>query len=257
MSMLYGGYRLLSPQKFAMNAILLCNKDVNQDLVHTIAKFCPHVVIIRDYEVGQQGLQLDANLPVDLVLSDLSFDSSKLCEFVENNPCKPELILLANEPKDALQAFKCNALHCLLLPVEPTELIHAVYKASMQRQLKRDATIGSFLASGTPGKKICLHSNDGIDIVKHEDILYCTADGAYCNVVTLDGRHLVSKTLVDIKRQLDNDQFVRIHASHIINMSHVGRYVKSDGGSIVLDDGTVLPLSRRRRQEFLDRLLGY
>ena len=251
------GFRLVKPNEPTMNAILLCSREVNKILVDTINKYCPELSLVKVYDTAVRDLKLDVGLSVDVVLSDYYSESSILRDFVTTCTSAPELLFFAKEPQDALYAFACDALHSLLLPLEPVQLIHALHKASQQRQLKRDALKGTVLTEGLAQKKICLHSKDGIDIVKHEDILYCTADGAYCNVVTLDGRHLVSKTLVDIERQLDNDQFVRIHASHIINMSHVGRYVKSDGGSIVLDDGTVLPLSRRRRQEFLDQLPGY
>jgi two-component system LytT family response regulator len=240
-----------------MNAILICDREVNLILVDTINKYCPDVSVVKVYDASVEELKLDATLSADVVLSDLCRQSSTPCNFIVSSPSKPELLLFASDPKDALHAFACDALHCLLLPVEPQELIHALHKASLQRQLRRDAHRGSVLASGLKPKKICLHSKDGVDIVKHDDILYCSADGAYCLVVTVTGRHLLSKTLSEVERQLQNEQFVRIHASHIINMSHVGRYVKSDGGSIVLDDGTVLPLSRRRRQEFLDQLPGY
>jgi two-component system LytT family response regulator len=53
---------------------------------------------------------------------------------------------------------------------------------------------------------------------------------------------------------LPKNQFFRIHKSFLINVNHIKKYIKTDGGSVLMQNGDILDVSRRKKQEFLDFL---
>ena len=90
--------------------------------------------------------------------------------------------------------------------------------------------------------------------VPTQDILYCTAESNYTSVVLVGGKKiLVSKVLKEIDETLSGPDFFRKHNSHLINLNHIKKYVRGEGGYIIMDDGANISISRSKRQEFMDQ----
>lgn len=94
----------------------------------------------------------------------------------------------------------------------------------------------------------------GYDFVSTEDINYCEADGNYANIF-IHGREklFVTRSLKELESMLEDFSFCRIHHSYLVNLAHVSRYVRGDGGEAVMSDGVSLPVSRNRKDAFLAR----
>jgi len=101
-------------------------------------------------------------------------------------------------------------------------------------------------------KKIALPVADGLIFIDIDDLMYFEADGAYTNVFLMDGNKLlISKKLKEFENILSNNKnFFRTHRSYIINTACIKQYVKSDGGSIVLQNKVTIPVARERKDEF-------
>jgi two-component system LytT family response regulator len=63
---------------------------------------------------------------------------------------------------------------------------------------------------------------------------------------------LVSKPLKAVAAMLDQPNFFRPHQSHLINLSYMKKFDKSDGGSIVMVQGVTVPISRHKKAAFID-----
>jgi two-component system LytT family response regulator len=164
----------------------------------------------------------------------------------------------------AIKAFKVNALDYLLKPIELEELNAAVTKVKkgqsvtdFQEQIKQLLTTTQTHKS----ERLTLNTADGIYFLAIEDILHLESSGNYTTFWTIDGEkvvvssnlgsyeHLVSNTC---KSTNMDEQFFRVHQSHIIRISKVKQMMKQpDGEFVVLDNGTRIPISRRRREAFL------
>ena len=72
--------------------------------------------------------------------------------------------------------------------------------------------------------------------------------------LTTKDKMIVTKTLKEYEELLSDYDFIRVHNSHLINLHHVKNYVRSEGGSVVMTDGTEVEISRRKKEEFLKRL---
>ena len=83
----------------------------------------------------------------------------------------------------------------------------------------------------------------------------CEADNNYTNFFLNSGEKiLVTKTLKEYDETLSGLDFVRVHQSHLVNIKFVDRYIKGDGGTIVMADGSEVDVSRRRKEEFLKKM---
>jgi two-component system LytT family response regulator len=103
--------------------------------------------------------------------------------------------------------------------------------------------------------KITLPTGHAYEIVLIKDIIRCEANDNYTNVYLAGGKKfLVSGTLKHYEDLLPATDFVRVHHSHLINMNHMLRFLKEDGGYAVMSDGSKVEVSRRKREDFLNKL---
>jgi two-component system, LytTR family, response regulator len=168
-----------------------------------------------------------------------------------------EVIFTTAFDQYAINAIRISALDYLLKPVDDDELASAIKKCK-ERLLENKPKLQlqnlfSNLASRNPlDKTLALSSSDGISFVKMTDILRVEANGRYAKFFLLNKETiLVSKTLGDFEEILSANQFFRIHDSSIINLNHIKKYIRGDGGTVVLSDNTELDVARRRKEDFV------
>lgn len=104
-------------------------------------------------------------------------------------------------------------------------------------------------------KKIVINTTESITMLNVSDIIRCESNRNYTYIYMANKKKIiVSKTLMEFEDMLHKYSFLRIHKSHLINISYIEKYVKSDGGYIMLTDGSKLPVAVRKK-EFLFREL--
>jgi len=114
---------------------------------------------------------------------------------------------------------------------------------------------GSTDESTAIAKRFAAATLEGLIMVNADEILYCESDSAYCKLIFIDGKSLfLSRTLKDVEEALLSDNFCRIHHSYLINLNYVQKYIKGEGGEVVMNNGASLPVSRTRKQDFLKLL---
>jgi two-component system LytT family response regulator len=160
----------------------------------------------------------------------------------------------------ALKAFRFAALDYLLKPVDADDLQAAVqrYEKKLQKQSIKQQLELLMQQYKQPEKlpeSVTFTTSEAIHFVNPQTILYCESNSNYTTVYFADkSKMVVSKTLKEIENTLVHYHFYRIHNSYFINIRHVKRYLKADGGGVEMADGTQLPISRQRKEEFLQVL---
>jgi two-component system LytT family response regulator len=97
--------------------------------------------------------------------------------------------------------------------------------------------------------------NEGLILLNISEIIRLESDGAYTTFFTSDGnKYLTSRTLATYEDQLIPQSFFRVHHSHIVNMNHISKYVKGEGGQVVMSDNSTVDVSRRKKEDFLRAL---
>ena len=104
-------------------------------------------------------------------------------------------------------------------------------------------------------RKIVVMDKQECIFLKIDDIQHAMASGSYTHIYLTNGNTLlVSKNIKAIMDKLPEDEFLRVHKSFIININSIAKYVKSDGGYLVLDNGDNIPVSVRKRHELTKAL---
>ena len=201
-------------------------------------------------------------LSIDLVTYDILFldmNMPKLngTDFLKKAKLPPQLpiIITTAHDKYAIDAYGINTVGFLVKPVEEEELIDSLIKAenyikSFQSVEKTNrGESGSF----NPKKLKVLSQNEYL-LLDHKEIIRIEADGSYSVITTLDSSYIVSKRLSELEKELHNDQFQRIHKSHLINLASVSKLAKGKTAYVVLSNGDTVPLSANKKEGLINAL---
>lgn len=191
---------------------------------------------------------------LDIMLGDgTGFD---VLEIIPN--LKSKVIFVTASDEYAIKAFKFAAIDYLLKPYGDDELAKAINKAKLQMAPDREQLSILKETLSTPTSKptkISLHTLEKISVVAINDIIRCVSDNNNTQFYLRDGKKIfVTKTLKYFADILKDCGFMRTHQSHLVNLNYVKEFIKSDGGYLILTDGSNVPVSVRKRVEVLDVL---
>ncbi len=169
-----------------------------------------------------------------------------------------EVIFTTAYTEYAIKAFKFSAIDYLLKPIDIEELKKAVGR--VEKRVSNNMTgrltqlVQNLKQGSNENYKIALPTLDGLVFVKISDILYCEASSNYTQIFTAEEKYLVSKTLKEYDDLLSDHNFFRIHNSYLININSIKKYVKGEGGYVVLNNDTSLDVSKRKKEAFLNKI---
>ncbi len=198
------------------------------------------------------GFELINRTQPDLVLLDINLSDGTGFDLLKKfNGFQFKLIFITAHEEYAIQAFKFSAVDYILKPVVASDLLNAVEKAGKAiQQQETELKISALLANLDKIKKIVLKTAESIHIIHVKNIIRCEADINYTNFYLDNGERLiVSRTLKEFAEMLEPAGFFRTHQSHLVNLDHVSRFDKTEGGHLVLADDSIVPVSSRKREE--------
>lgn len=197
----------------------------------------------------------------DLVISDIELEGEPVFTMLRELDAKNfELIFTTGHDKYAIEAIKFSALYYILKPFGAEELLQAMqhyyakqYKKNAAQQL--DALFYNFKQLQAEQKKIVLPTLKGLEVFMIKEIIRCEAEINYTNFFMAGAKPgiMVTKTLKEYDEMLTGYGFFRVHHSHLINLNHVKKFVKKDN-TVIMSDGSVIDVSRRKKDEFLQKL---
>jgi len=155
----------------------------------------------------------------------------------------------------AIKAIKYSALDYLLKPIDKEDLAFAIEKIKNKQSNISHAQVQMAMAvhSKQLPDTIALPTSEGLNFASVNDIVCCMADGSYTRMHMIDRSEiLLSKTLGDIGELLIEYDFFRIHHSTLINLKQVKKYIRGEGGKVVMRNGKSLLVARARKTDFLN-----
>jgi two-component system, LytTR family, response regulator len=221
--------------------------------------YAPDVEVIGEANGVVEGAKLLKTITPDILFLDIQMQDGSgfdLIDILHDIPFK--IIFITASDAYAIKAFRYAAIDYLLKPVDPDELNSAMDKFRKNRvnenekyQLLND----SLKNHSKPNEKLALHSQDKIHIVSICDILRCESSVNYTEFHFVNAKKLlVSKTLKEFEDLLSESGFYRVHQSHLINTKFIKEYVKIEGGHLIMTDGSMIPVSTRKRPEVMKML---
>ncbi|MCP9750389.1 LytTR family DNA-binding domain-containing protein [Ferruginibacter sp. HRS2-29] len=207
-----------------------------------------------------QATELIDALQPGLLLLDIRLGDGNGFDIIEKASWKNfQVIFLSAYSEYAVNAFRVHALDYLLKPINTEELRISLSRALQQQPASQQPYWEDLLSSLKPShEKIGFAAAEGIHLVDQRDILFCEADNNYSRIRLANGEQIyIAKTLKELEVQLGAKGFLRIHKSYIVNLLHVKKYLHTDDGTLVLSDGSSIPVSHRKKGMVLNLLSGY
>jgi len=225
-----------------------------------LAKCCSHVQVAATCYSGEEGIKKIHETKPQLVFLDIEMPHMNGFQMLEQLPTiNFEIIFTTSFDQYALRAIRFSALDYLLKPIDQEDLQLAVQKV-IQRTQKPVAQQLQLLMQKlqqptNPVNKIALPTLEGLQMVQVDSILYCESDSNYTTFF-LKGKPkiIVSRTLKEMEDLLADYSFARIHNSYLVNLAEVDKYIKGEGGYVVLTDGSTVNVSASRKRLLLAKL---
>ncbi|KQM75145.1 two-component system response regulator [Pedobacter sp. Leaf216] len=246
-----------------MRAILVDDEAANlENLKILLGKHCPDIKVVASASNVQDAFyQVNLHHP-DLLFLDIQMGKTTGFDLLNQlNEKTFEVVFVTAYDNYGIQAVKSAALDYLLKPVDAEELKAAVAKAEIRIKNKIHGEQLNFLLSqikkNEPGiPKIALPQQHEIRYVSVDDIVRCVADNTYTFFFLSNGDQvLISKPLKEYSDLLKPHGFVRAHQSHLVNPKFVKSWLKEDGGTLLMNNGDKIPVSKPNR-EMVKEVLG-
>jgi two-component system LytT family response regulator len=227
-----------------------------------VGDFCNKVELVGLASDVSSGYELIKKTEPDLVLLDIEMPDGTGFELLQRfSEINFEIIFTTAFAEYAVQAFHYSAIHYLLKPIDPEELVSAVDKVEEEMRRKnieaRISTLFHNLQSRADNmRKIVLSSGSNVFVVSTKEIVLCQAEKNYTRFFLDDGRDIVvAKTIKEYDAMLSDNGFSRVHRQYLINVDHVKSLDKSNRGEILLTGNFKVPIAMRNK-DLMTVLLG-
>lgn len=242
-----------------IKAIIVDDEQNCVEMLEWLLKtYCPMVNIVAMCTSGEQGIEAIKKHRPDVVFLDIEMPKMNGFAMLEQfDELFFDVVFTTAYNKFAIKAFRYSALNYLLKPVDPEDLQMTVKKLEDKKSAVGKDQLSLLLENmknlANPVQRIALSTGDGLIFVNTADIMYCQAESNYTNVVlTNKNKVLVAKTLKDIDETLSGKDFFRVHNSYLININQIKKFVRGDGGYILMNDDTQITIARSKREEFFE-----
>lgn len=219
----------------------------------------PELKVVATAESVVEAAKILRKNQPDILFLDVMLGDGTGFDVLEILPnLKSKIIFVTASDEFALKAFKFAAIDYVLKPYSDQELFEAIERAKAQLQISEERLELLKDTISAPEKrpdKISLHTLDKILVVSLEDIVRCESDSNNTKFFLIDGKMIfVTKTLKYFSQMLKNYGFIRVHQSHLVNISCISAFIKTDGGYLMLKNGTNIPVSVRKKTEVIEIL---
>jgi two-component system LytT family response regulator len=247
-----------------LRAILVDDEESSlNSLKEKVYRHCPQVDIIATCDDAEKAINSIDSLKPDLVFLDIEMPVMNGFLMLQQLSFKNfELIFTTAYDHYAIRAIRFSALDYLVKPIEIEELKSAVDRAAKKKEgLTANHQLELLLENLTPQKnnyhRIAIPTTEGLQFIKLNALVYMEASVNYTHIYMESGqKYTVCRTMKDFEEVLPSDTFLRIHNSYIINKNFAEKYIRGEGGQVVLSNGVVLDVAKRKKAEFL-KAIGY
>ena len=229
-----------------------------ETIANMLQTYCSDIEVIGMAGSVKEGVKVLAKKKPDLVFLDIKMGDGTGFDLLRKlKEVNFMLIFITAFEEFAIRAIKFSALDYILKPLDPDELVNAVEKAKFTIEkenvsMRLEALYENLDVLNSNSKKIVLKTTSSVHIVNITDIIRCESEKNYTHFFTIDQEKItVSKTLKEFNELLMDYSFYRVHQSHLVNMAHVRRYDKQDGGHLVMDDNSTVPVSFRKKEDLM------
>ncbi|MCB0663667.1 MAG: response regulator transcription factor [Saprospiraceae bacterium] len=235
-------------------------KSLN-NLKNQLAQHCPDVEILAEASNIEDGYEMISDLEEkpDLAFFDIDLPDGLIFTMLERlRPIDFEIIFVTGQSEHTLRACEFACIGYIMKPINPERLVDAVSRVRTNHPNRMDQRLEIFsngLSNPNSFEKLSIAGVDGIYFVNLKDIIRFEAEDNYTHIYLQNGdRITASKTIKAYEDLLAPFNFYRVHKRHVINLNYMRKFVKGDGGYLIMDDNIKIEVSRRRRPAFMEQM---
>lgn len=228
-----------------MRCIIVEDQQPAQRILKKYISDIGSLTLVGTFGDAIQAMHFIQKEPVDLMFLDINLPKLSGISFLKSLTHRPQVIMTTAYSEYALDGYELDVVDYLLKPFSFERFVKAVGKVQRKNELtgvaENQTKREHFIKIGYEHIRIAF-----------KDIIYLSADGDYCEVCLAEKSHLSSEPLKKWLELLDEKDFYRIHKSYVVNIHKI---IKLNGNQVFLSSGTVLPIGRTYREEFMESFL--
>jgi two-component system, LytTR family, response regulator len=240
--------------------ILIDDDESNlSSLSEKLSRNCPELKVLAKCVNAGDGIKAIESDKPDIVFLDIEMPVMNGFLMLQQLSYRDfALIFVTAYDHYAIRAIRYSALDYLVKPVSIEDLTNAVARAIETRKSRQSATQIELLLeyfTKKNSKRISIPTSEGLQFINTDEIVYLQASDNYTNIfLSNKQRLLVSRTLKSFEEILPADIFLRIHHGTVVNRTYVEKYIRGEGGQVVMREGSVLDVSKRKKISFLQSI---
>ncbi len=247
-----------------MKAIIVDDEPAVRNTISSLLKMnFPDITVCAQAGSVGEGLAAVTEHQPDLLFLDVELPDGLGFDLLKRlSPVSFRTIFITGHQEYALDAIKVSALDYILKPIDSDELRAATDKAREiinheEEQLKLLA-LSENMADKKTLKRIILRTSEALQLISVSDIIRAEAESNYTHFHLTGGKHImVSRTIKEYEAMLSGTRIIRVHQSHLVNLDHIEKFFKHDGGYLQLRDGSTVPVSPNLKQKVLQTITDH
>ena len=246
-----------------IRAVIIDDEKNNiENLTGLLKRYSLNVDVIDTATNAEDAIELIINTNPDLLFLDIQMSGKNGFDILRALPQHPfEVIFVTAFDQYGIQAVKLAAIDYLLKPINPEELKLSIAKVENKLSKMKDNLQLENLMELIKNKdsknehKLALATTKEIRFVNTNEIVRCESSNAYTKFYFIDSKSImVSKPIFEYEELLNDYDFIRCHQSHLVNKKFIKSLIKEDGGYLLLEDNTRIPVSRSKKENVLKAL---
>jgi two-component system, LytTR family, response regulator len=228
-----------------------------QNLQQKLTEFCPDVKVVAAAQQPEEALLLIHHHKPDVIFLDIEMPRMSGFRMLDElGSYNFDIIFTTAYNHYAVEAIRISAFDYLTKPIAIKDLQSAVERLARERQSvtkeKIDILKQSLSDSKSQEDKIAVPTGEGLEFLQIKNIIHIESSSNYSKIFLIDGKTmLVTRLLKDFEDMLLPYRFYRVHNSHLINLNYIKKYIRGEGGQVILQNGEAIDVARRKKDEFL------
>ena len=247
-----------------LKAIIVDDEEKSREnLKIHLEEFCKNVEVLATAKSVDEGINAIEAFRPDILFLDIQMQKETGFDLLNRiRKIDFEIIFTTAHAEYAIDAIKFSAIDYLLKPIDINDLKQAVRRVEKKLTNSNfkeqfEMLLHNFKADNAENYKLAIPSSDGLIFINIKEIIYCEALSNYTKIHMKDGKfYLVSKTLKEYETLLSNYSFFRIHHAYIINTKEIKKYVRGEGGYVIMNNDVSIDVSKRKKEQFLRKIDG-
>jgi len=231
-----------------------------ENLEQKIREFCPELKILATVEQPKEALPLIRHHKPDVIFLDIEMPHLNGFRMLDElGDYSSEIVFTTAYNHYAVEAIRISAFDYLMKPVSIVDLKATVSRLSTQlakaTQQRLDVLRQSLNKAASPDQKIAVPTWEGLEFILIRNVVRIESSSNYSRLFFVNGESLlVTKQLKEFEEMLTPYRFCRVHNIHLINLQYVKKYIRGEGGSVIMENGDEIDVSRRKKDDFLRQI---